>query len=335
MSLLESFQETRYDAVMSLGLLLSLALAAPASQNPIVADDFNDGLIDPQWTVVFNPLQFWNVYEANGFFHFEGLTAPFGALQEQFVLEAGFAAPVAGSFALDFRLVWEEIASLPPGSGVTLTHVVLLDSGLGELARFGYEDVDEFGGGELVFQAGAQRVTVAQAAAGDATVQVLRDPSGMLHYSTTGSGGVASGPIGSAPGGVAFLRVQVEHSTMCGPCGPFLEPARWDWVEFGEPAGPLLTRSGACPGPVTLSVGGVTANAGVVLLHGSAGATTKPAGLCAGTTVALAQPRVAAMLTADAAGAASLTVNLPAGACGRTLQAVDAATCAVTNPLVL
>ena len=102
---------------MLLTLVLASAPALPAAQNPAVADDFNDGLIDPQWTLIFDPLQFWNVYEGNGSFNFEGLTAPFGANQERFILEAGLASPLAGAFELDFRLLWEEIASLPAGSG--------------------------------------------------------------------------------------------------------------------------------------------------------------------------------------------------------------------------
>ena len=320
---------------MLLPLVLASAYALPAAQNPVVADDFNDGLIDPQWTPIFNPLQFWNVYEGNGFFNYEGLTAPFGAIQERFILEAGLASPLAGAFELDFRLLWEEIASLPAGSGVTLTHVVLLDSGLGEIARVGYEDVDTFGGGSLVFTTPNGAFAVPQAAAGDAVVTVLRDSSGQLSYSTSGSGGNASGTFGIAAAPVAFLRVQVEHSTFCGPCGPFLEPTRFDWIEFGAAGGPVLLRSGACPGPVSFTVDQATANSPVALLFGAAGSATKPSGLCAGTTVAIAQPRLAAMLTADGAGHAALAANLPVGACGRTVQAVDVATCTPTNSLVL
>jgi len=47
--------------------ILSLALtAAPAAQTSAVADDFNDGVLGPQWTAIFNPLQFWTVYEGLG-----------------------------------------------------------------------------------------------------------------------------------------------------------------------------------------------------------------------------------------------------------------------------
>lgn len=321
---------------MLLSAFLTLALAsAPAAQAPAVSDDFNDGVLGAQWTPIFNSLQFWNVYEGNGHFNFEGLTAPFGANQEQFIIEAGLASPIAGAFALDFRLLWEEIVGLPAGEGVTWTHVVLRDSGMGEIARFGYEDVNLLGGGDLVFQVGLNRVTLPQAGAGDATVSVIRDAAGMIHYATTGSGGPASGTVGLGAGAVAFLQVMVEHSTPCGPCGPFLEPARWDFVEFGEPTGPNLVRSGTCPGPVMLTVSGATANGTVIVLHGAAGSTTKPSGVCAGTTVAINNPAVGTTRTANGSGTVSLTVNLPAGACGRTVQGVDVGSCTPTNAIVL
>lgn len=320
---------------MLLSCFLSVAAALPAVQGPVIADDFDDGVLDPMWTPIFDPLHFWSVYEANGFWNFEGITTPFGANQEQFILEAGLASPLAGAFELDFRLFWEEIAGLPAGTGVTLTHVVLLDSGLGEIARAGYEDVDEFGGGSLVFSSPSGSASVAQAAAGDARVIVVRDGSGALSYQVSGSGGTAGGAFGVGAAPVAFLRVQVEHSSLCGPCGPFLEPTRCDWVEFGPPGGPTLVQSGSCPGTVTLAVSGATAGSPVALLHGNAGSSTKPSGTCAGTTVDIAQPSLGAMLTADGAGAAAITANLPAAACGRTVQAVDVASCTPSNAVVL
>lgn len=316
-------------------MLLSAVFALAAAQAPAVADDFNDGVIAPFWTPIFNPLQFWNVSEANGFWNYDGVTTPFGAFQERFILEAALSQPLTGAFALDFRLLWEEIAALPPGSGVTLTHVVLLDSGQVEIARFGYEDLNTGGGGELVFQSGASRVTVAQAAAGDAAITVLRDGSGMLHYAINGSGGASSGPVGAGAGGVAFLRIQVEHNSLCGPCGPFLEPTRFDWIEFEEAGGPVLAVAGSCPGVATMSVTGATPGGTVIVLYGAAGSATKPGGTCAGTSVAISQPRVAFSLSADAGGAAGRALNLPPSACGRTVQAVDVASCAASNAVLL
>jgi hypothetical protein len=115
-----------------------------------------------------------------------------------------------------------------------------------------------------------------------------------------------------------------------------------DWVDglayvdsVSISGGFTLAKSGSCPGPVTLSTAGGTANSAVALLYGIPGSTTKPSGICAGTTVSLANPQLAAMLVANASGAASLSFNAPAGACGRSVQAVDIASCATSNTIVL
>ena len=49
----------------------------------------------------------------------------------------------------------------------------------------------------------------------------------------------------------------------------------------------------------------------------------------------IAQPLLGGMLTANGAGVASLTFNAPPAAAGKTVQAVDVATCAKSNPVVL
>lgn len=96
-----------------------------------------------------------------------------------------------------------------------------------------------------------------------------------------------------------------------------------------------LSKSGSCPGPMTLATAGGTANSAVALLYGLPGSTTKPSGTCAGTTVGLANPTLAAVIGSNGAGAASLTFNAPAGACGRSVQAVDIGSCTPSNVIVL
>lgn len=103
----------------------------------------------------------------------------------------------------------------------------------------------------------------------------------------------------------------------------------------GCPTGPQLAIAGACGGPATLSVSGATAGGTVLILYGAAGSTTKPTGTCSGTTVDIAAPSLGAAVAADANGDVSLNVNLPAGACGLTVQAVDVGTCTPTNSVVL
>lgn len=99
--------------------------------------------------------------------------------------------------------------------------------------------------------------------------------------------------------------------------------------------GPSLTKQGACPGLLEVRVSGSTVGQNVALLFGSAGAFIKPAPPCQGVELAIAQPTLGAILTTGSSGVATATMNAPAGACGLTIQAVDLATCKVTNPVVL
>lgn len=96
-----------------------------------------------------------------------------------------------------------------------------------------------------------------------------------------------------------------------------------------------LLKTGACPGPVTLTTAGGTPGGIVVVAYGLAGSYTKPSGVCAGTTVAISQPTIGAVLAANGTGAASLSVTAKAAWCGLTVQAVDVATCTASNAIVL
>lgn len=99
--------------------------------------------------------------------------------------------------------------------------------------------------------------------------------------------------------------------------------------------GPVLAKTGTCPGPVTLSGSGLTPGSQMALLYGNAGSFTKPSGACAGLTLAISQPTLAAMLPVNGSGNATLAFNSPPAACGRTVQGVDVASCTATNALVL
>lgn len=109
----------------------------------------------------------------------------------------------------------------------------------------------------------------------------------------------------------------------------------FDTYMLGGPSGPQLAKNGSCPGPVTLSVSNATPGGTVAIVHGPAGSWTKPSGVCAGLTLAINPPTLGGFLTMNGSGAGSLSFNAPAGACGRTVQAVDVATCAATNAVIL
>ena len=103
------------------------------------------------------------------------------------------------------------------------------------------------------------------------------------------------------------------------------------------PLGLTLARLGACPGAIVLEVAGATPGAPVALFYGQAGAFTQtnPNKACFGIVLGIRSPHFTGMLTANAAGQASVQFNAPAGACGLTVQAVDVGACAASNAVVL
>ena len=97
----------------------------------------------------------------------------------------------------------------------------------------------------------------------------------------------------------------------------------------------VLTRAGSCPGPITLAIRGAAPFGRVAIIHGPAGRFVKPDQPCAGLVVGIGSPVLAALLDADGAGGASLTIQAPAGACGLTVQAGDITTCSLSDPVQL
>lgn len=99
--------------------------------------------------------------------------------------------------------------------------------------------------------------------------------------------------------------------------------------------GPSLTKQGDCGGRVRFITSGGTLGRKVVLLFGVAGFSVKPNPPCQGVALGIYQPRTAAIMTTNTYGIASATWIVPAAACGLTFQAVDVATCLVTNTFLL
>lgn len=95
---------------------------------------------------------------------------------------------------------------------------------------------------------------------------------------------------------------------------------------------PSLSISGACPGPVTITVTGLTPGGSVQIWSGkAAGSTTINSGSCAGTTLGIAKARVLTTRQADANGNLTLRQNLNNSACERLFQALDLTTCEASN----
>ena len=95
---------------------------------------------------------------------------------------------------------------------------------------------------------------------------------------------------------------------------------------------PILGTSGSCPGSVTVSIDNATPGGQVVLAWSSSlGSATVPGGPCAGTSLGLANPKVAKTFTAPGSGSGDLVRTLGGAACGIYLQALDVSTCTPTN----
>lgn len=103
----------------------------------------------------------------------------------------------------------------------------------------------------------------------------------------------------------------------------------------GGPRGVVLAKSGSCPGPVTFTASGATPSRLVAFAYGNAGSFTLAIPPCAGLVLNIANPTLAALITANTVGEAVLSLTAPPGACGLTLQAVDVATCEKSNAVVL
>lgn len=101
------------------------------------------------------------------------------------------------------------------------------------------------------------------------------------------------------------------------------------------PTGPLLQKTGTCPGLVTLDFTGGTPFANLAILQGQAGSFTKNSNPCAGLTVAIGNPSLAALMPMNNLGARSLSFNARPNLCGRTVQGVDLGSCLASNPIVL
>jgi len=109
----------------------------------------------------------------------------------------------------------------------------------------------------------------------------------------------------------------------------------WNGVLYTDRAGPVLNIAGTCPGPVSLTYANCTPNRPVAILYGPAGVYVKPGTPCAGLILAMSPPTLGIILTAGANGAGGLNFNAPLAACGRTVQAVDVASCVATSPVTL
>jgi len=112
-------------------------------------------------------------------------------------------------------------------------------------------------------------------------------------------------------------------------------PAPPELIVTYTTGGPTLSKSGTCPGPMTLTLANCTPGGPVAVLYGQPGSFTKNGNPCNGMQLGISNPTLAAVVGANGAGVATLSFNAPAGACGRTVQGADVTSCTPTNTIVL
>jgi len=96
-----------------------------------------------------------------------------------------------------------------------------------------------------------------------------------------------------------------------------------------------LTITGTCPGTMDFTVRGATPSGLVVLVYGGAGSTTRHSNPCNGMTIPLSPVRLGGVLPASVSGIAFVSTGIPAGACGKSVAAIDLSTCTSSAPVVL
>jgi choice-of-anchor B domain-containing protein len=93
-----------------------------------------------------------------------------------------------------------------------------------------------------------------------------------------------------------------------------------------------LDAAGSCPGSVTLTASGLTANGDVALFRGDGiGTDALPGGACAGKKTGLTDLKKIRVVKADAQGNATIQGDLTGGACGSYVETVDLTSCRVSN----
>jgi len=98
------------------------------------------------------------------------------------------------------------------------------------------------------------------------------------------------------------------------------------------PDGTILSITGSCPGTVEIcTTNGSPDGLAAILFSLSMGSDAILGGPCAGVETELSNPQLQTLLTFNEVGEFCITRIIPAAACGRFLQILDAATCELSN----
>ncbi len=146
-----------------------------------------------------------------------------------------------------------------------------------------------------------------------------------------------NGPTGGSTYANADLSLLTNAGKGSGFAGGTFQVRDWNGTIYYDTllGGPVLSKTGSCPGQTAFFITGATPMGTVAVAYGPGGSFTIPSTSCAGVVLAISNPTLGGMIVADASGIATLSVNIPGAACGLTVQAVDMTSCLASNPIVL
>lgn len=154
----------------------------------------------------------------------------------------------------------------------------------------------------------------------------LRDSNGSLISSTIGLSVPGGSAIPSLYSGPGVSEISVVSQLY--PWSPILDNHQY--------LSPMhLTILGPCLGRKHVLVNGASPWQLVAFGVGLPGSFTIPGGPCAGTVVDLDNPFLGGLANADGNGDVAVIVKVPAGVCGLSVQALDVATCSLSDLVVL
>ncbi len=96
-----------------------------------------------------------------------------------------------------------------------------------------------------------------------------------------------------------------------------------------------LAKTGTCPGQINFVIAGATPNANVVIVYGNAGSSTYGGNPCNGMFIPLANANLGTILSSDAGGNATFSILVTAGACGKSVAAINVGTCTASNTVIV
>jgi len=300
--------------------LVCTPLLSQVSAPPIVADDFNDGVIGSEWITGITIGSWVEVDEGRGVLEAGGSSLLQSAVGI-FYLVQDLVTPFVGEFELVIPLTWTADPLQPLASTSQMT-VALMDQNGHSFVSWEFDDQNIYGGGDFRFNSNSDSQTLfGMPNSGSAILRLTRDAANNVSFQFDGPNGIVEGSLGDSTNEVHGITITFQHNGSGSP--PFTTLAL-DELTLTNQLLPFIRAEGLEAGAMaTLEMTRATPMSMVLFGFSLAGAgpSNTPYGV-----LDLSHPIVALSSTAaDASGFASLSVNMPSNSSGRSiwLQGID------------